>query len=69
MVLMVESICGQNFAYARNLEEDWQKKLVKLELRDTGEKRRRLIKNWSVPSGCLILLGHLQWRRLRPTLG
>jgi hypothetical protein len=25
VVLMVESICGQGFAYAREVEEDWQK--------------------------------------------
>jgi hypothetical protein len=25
MVLMVESICGQGFAYASEVEEDWQK--------------------------------------------
>jgi hypothetical protein len=28
---MVESICGQGFAYAREVEEDRLKKLVKLE--------------------------------------
>jgi hypothetical protein len=27
---MVESICGQGFAYAREVEKDWQKELVKL---------------------------------------
>jgi hypothetical protein len=26
---MVEGICGQGFAYAREVEEDWKKKLVK----------------------------------------
>jgi hypothetical protein len=25
VVLMVESICGQDFAYVREVEEDWQK--------------------------------------------
>jgi hypothetical protein len=35
---MVESICGQGFTYAREVEEDRQKKLVKLELHAT-EKR------------------------------
>jgi hypothetical protein len=30
VVLMVESICGQGFAYAREVEEDRLKKLVKL---------------------------------------
>jgi hypothetical protein len=30
VVLMVESICGQGFAYAREVEEDMLKKLVKL---------------------------------------
>jgi hypothetical protein len=28
---MVESICGQGFAYTREVEEDWAKELVKLE--------------------------------------
>jgi hypothetical protein len=27
---MVERICGQGFAYAREVEEDWAKYLVKL---------------------------------------
>jgi hypothetical protein len=31
VVLIVESICGQGFAYAREVEEDRLKKLVKLE--------------------------------------
>jgi hypothetical protein len=35
MVLMVESICGQGFAYAREVEEDLAKELVKLELEKT----------------------------------
>jgi hypothetical protein len=43
MVLMVESICGQGFAYAREVEEKRQKKLVKLELQATKGERRRLI--------------------------
>jgi hypothetical protein len=30
VVLMVESVCGQGFAYAREVEENRQKKLVKL---------------------------------------
>jgi hypothetical protein len=34
MVLMVESICGQGFAYAREVKEDWAKHLVKLEQKD-----------------------------------
>jgi hypothetical protein len=32
---MVENICGQGFAYAREVEEDRQKKLVKLGLHAT----------------------------------
>jgi hypothetical protein len=28
---MLESICGQDFAYAHEVEEDWAKELVKLE--------------------------------------
>jgi hypothetical protein len=32
---MVESICGQGFAYTRKVEEDRQKKLVKLGLEAT----------------------------------
>jgi hypothetical protein len=31
---MVESICGQGFAYARELEEERLKKLVKLEQKE-----------------------------------
>jgi hypothetical protein len=31
VMLMVESICGQGFAYARELEEESAKELVKLE--------------------------------------
>jgi hypothetical protein len=31
VMLMVESICGQGFAYARDLEEESTKELVKLE--------------------------------------
>jgi hypothetical protein len=31
VVLIVESICGQDFTYAREVEEDWAKELVKLE--------------------------------------
>jgi hypothetical protein len=34
---MVESICGQGFAYARELEEEISKDLVKLELEETYE--------------------------------
>jgi hypothetical protein len=37
VVLMVESICGQGFAYARELEEEISKDLVKLELEETYE--------------------------------
>jgi hypothetical protein len=35
---MVESICGQSFAYAREVEEDWTKELVKLGLEATGKR-------------------------------
>jgi hypothetical protein len=35
MVLMVESICGQGFAYAYEVEEDWTKSLVKLDKKKT----------------------------------
>jgi hypothetical protein len=38
MVLMVESICGQGFAYAHEVEEDWAKELVKLGLEATGKR-------------------------------
>jgi hypothetical protein len=30
---MVESICGQRFAYTREVEKDWTKELVKLGLK------------------------------------
>jgi hypothetical protein len=41
VVLMVESICGQGLAYARETEEDWAKELVKLGLEKTtiGQQR------------------------------
>jgi hypothetical protein len=35
VVLMVESICGQSFAYAREVEEKTNKDLVKLEQKAT----------------------------------
>jgi hypothetical protein len=35
VVLMVEIICGQGFAYTHKVEEDWQKKLVKLDKKAT----------------------------------
>jgi hypothetical protein len=34
VVLMVESICEQGFAYAREVEEERQKKLVKTRAKD-----------------------------------
>jgi hypothetical protein len=37
VVLMVESICGQGFAYTREVEEEISKDLVKLELEETYE--------------------------------
>jgi hypothetical protein len=41
VVLMVESICGQDFAYAHEVEEERLKKLVKLDkrLQETGSRR------------------------------
>jgi hypothetical protein len=36
---MVESICGQGFAYAHEVEEDWEKELVKLEQENTTKNR------------------------------
>jgi hypothetical protein len=38
---MVESICGQGFAYACKVEEDWAKELVKLELQAIKERQYR----------------------------
>jgi hypothetical protein len=39
---MVENICGQGFVYAREVEEDWAKELVKLgQNRATGEHTRK----------------------------
>jgi hypothetical protein len=37
VVLIVESICRQGFAYAREVEEKRQKKLIKLELQATKD--------------------------------
>jgi hypothetical protein len=56
MVLMVESICGQGFAYAREVKEDRQKKLVKTRAKRSykGHSRRlwlnRIQKIWSKPN-------------------
>jgi hypothetical protein len=51
---MVESICGQGFAYAREVEEDWAKHLVKLgQNRATGETTARRLKT---------IFGHLAGR-------
>jgi hypothetical protein len=36
---MVESICEQGFAYAREVEEDWAKELVKLGQKNTIKNR------------------------------
>jgi hypothetical protein len=44
VVLMVESICGQGFAYAREVEEELTKELVKLDKRLQKTRSRRLIK-------------------------
>jgi hypothetical protein len=35
---MVESICGQGFAYAREVEEDRAKELVKTRAKDCRQK-------------------------------
>jgi hypothetical protein len=39
MVLMVESICGQGFAYPHEVEEDWAKKLVKTRTKGLQAKK------------------------------
>jgi hypothetical protein len=39
VVLMVESICGQGFAYTHEVEEDWAKELVKLGLEAADKKK------------------------------
>jgi hypothetical protein len=44
MVLMVESICGQGFAYAREVEEDRQKKLVKTETKRSYKEQSRQLR-------------------------
>jgi hypothetical protein len=41
MVLMVESICGQGFAYAREVEEDRAKELVKLGQKELQGRQHR----------------------------
>jgi hypothetical protein len=38
VVFMVESIYGQGFAYAREVEEDWTNELVKLRQKTIGKK-------------------------------
>jgi hypothetical protein len=42
---MVESICGQGFAYAHEVEEERLKKLVKLEEKGATGKRLRRLRN------------------------
>jgi hypothetical protein len=37
---MMESICGQGFAYAHKVEEERQKKLVKTRTKGYREQRR-----------------------------
>jgi hypothetical protein len=37
---MVESICGQGFAYTHKVEKDRQKRLVKLGQKNYKEQRR-----------------------------
>jgi hypothetical protein len=44
MMLMVESICGQGFAYAREVEKDWAKHLVKLGVENYKRQRGRQLK-------------------------
>jgi hypothetical protein len=38
VALMVESLCGQSFAYTREVEEYWAKELVKLDLHAIEKK-------------------------------
>jgi hypothetical protein len=45
VVLMVESICGQDFAYARELEEDWAKETSQTRAKGATGKRLRRLKN------------------------
>jgi hypothetical protein len=57
---MVESICGQGFAYAHEVEEDWAKELVKLGQQATEKRQyrgqRRLNKIQSgAPADVLLL--------------
>jgi hypothetical protein len=55
---MVESIYGQSFAYAREVEEDWTKELVKLGLEATDKRGIAAAadqKSFSVRSGLVFL--------------
>jgi hypothetical protein len=58
MVLMVESIYGQGFVYTREVEEDRQKKLVKLGLEKSYKRphtrSRRLIKICQIRSNLIL---------------
>jgi hypothetical protein len=58
VVLMVESIYGQGFAYMREMEEDRQNKLVKLGLeksyRRPHTRSRRLIKIYQIRSNLIL---------------
>jgi hypothetical protein len=50
MVLMVESICGQGFAYTHEVEEDWAKELVKLGKKELQKQSRCRLKQFSAPT-------------------
>jgi hypothetical protein len=52
-MLMVESICGQSFAYAREMEKDRKKRLVKLGQKEARQQAARRL-NKIHPSARLI---------------
>jgi hypothetical protein len=54
VVLMVESICRQDFAYAREVEKDWQKKLVKTKA-TRYQREAAVAKNLSAPAHAVSL--------------
>jgi hypothetical protein len=55
---MVESIRGQGFAYAHEVEEERLRKLVKLEQNEVtgGNRRRAAVDKKSAPAAALGLL-------------
>jgi hypothetical protein len=53
VALMMESICGQGFAYAREVEERRQKGYTKLDQRNNDKKQQQTAEPFSLCIKCL----------------